>query len=735
MKKVFTRDFFGKTLTVETGEIAKQADGSCFVRFNDTAVLCAVCGAMEAKLGQDFFPLTVNYFERQYAAGKIPGSFLRREGRQSYRETLFSRLIDRPIRPMFPEGYVNETQVTATVMSADLDASPEMTAMFGSSLALCISDIPFEGPIAGVRVGRVDGKLIIDPTVEEEKKSDINLAVAGTEEAINMVEAGAAEVSEEDMLEALMFGHEAIKELCRFQKEIVKEVGKPKRPLNIYKIDEEFAASCRNYVAPGQTETQETRLIKAVSIFDKLERQNTIDALEKEVIDIVDAKEYKNEKLHDLAVNEAKEVLEQVVRNEVRRLITVDKVRPDGRKVDEIRPLDAQVHLLPRAHGSALFTRGQTQVLSACTLGPLEDAQIIDDITGDSTKRWMHHYNFPPFSVGELGRMGTPGRREIGHGTLGERALSYVLPSEEEFPYTIRCVADVCESNGSSSQASICASCMALMDAGVPIKAPVSGIAMGLITSGPLDGNHPYTILTDIQGMEDHLGDMDFKVAGTPNGITALQMDIKIRGITKEVLREALAQSKPARKQILEVMLNAIPQPRTELSEYALKMKRFNILPDKIREVIGSQGKVINGIIKDCDNDVKIDINDDGRVILYSVHQESIDKAYNMVMAIAKVPQVGEVYDAKVVRIESYGAFVNLFGNTDALCHISKLDWKRVEKVEDVCHIGDTIKVIITGIDAQGRVDVSHREFLPKPEGFVERPDRPRPHGNFRNKH
>ena len=734
-KRVFTREFFGKTLTIETGEIAKQADGSCFVRFNDTAVLCAVCGAKEAKLGQDFFPLTVNYFERQYAAGKIPGSFLRREGRQSYRETLFSRLIDRPIRPMFPEGYVNETQVTATVMSADLDASPEMTAMFGSSLALCISDIPFEGPIAGVRVGRVDGKFIIDPTVEEEKKSDINLAVAGTEEAINMVEAGAAEVSEEDMLEALMFGHEAIKELCRFQKEIVKEIGKPKRPLNIYKIDEEFAASCRNYVAPGQSETQEQRLIKAVSIFDKLERQNTIDALEKEVIDIVDAKEYKNEKLHDLAVNEAKEVLEQVVRNEVRRLITVDKVRPDGRKVDEIRPLDAQVHLLPRAHGSALFTRGQTQVLSACTLGPLEDAQIIDDITGDSSKRWLHHYNFPPFSVGELGRMGTPGRREIGHGTLGERALSYVLPSEDEFPYTIRCVADVCESNGSSSQASICASCMALMDAGVPIKAPVSGIAMGLITSGPLDGQHPYTILTDIQGMEDHLGDMDFKVAGTPNGITALQMDIKIRGITKDVLREALAQSKPARKQILEVMLSAIPQPRTELSEYALKMKRFNIMPDKIREVIGSQGKVINGIIKDCNDDVKIDINDDGRVIIYSVHNDMIEKAYNMIMAIAKVPQVGEVYDAKVVRIESYGAFVNLFGNTDALCHISKLDWKRVEKVEDVCHLGDTLKVIITGIDAQGRVDVSHREFLPKPEGYVDRPDRPRPHGNFHNKH
>ncbi len=731
MKRVFTREFFGKTLSVEVGEIAKQADGSCFVRFNDTAVLCAVCGAKEAKLGQDFFPLTVNYFERQYAAGKIPGSFLRREGRQSYRETLFSRLIDRPIRPMFPEGYVNETQVTATVMSADLDASPEMTAMFGSSLALCISDIPFEGPIAGVRVGRVDGKFVIDPSVEEEKRSDINLAVAGTEEAINMVEAGAAEVSEEDMLDALMFGHEAIKELCRFQKEIAKEVGKEKRPLNIYKIDEEFASFCRNYVAPGQSETQEQRLIKAVSIFDKLERQNTIDALEKEVIDIIDAREYKTEKLHDIAVSEAKEVLEQVVRGEVRRLITVDKVRPDGRKVDEIRPLDAQVHLLPRAHGSALFTRGQTQVLSACTLGPLEDEQIIDDITGDSLKRWMHHYNFPPFSVGELGRMGTPGRREIGHGTLGERALSYVLPSEDDFPYTIRCVADVCESNGSSSQASICASCMALMDAGVPIKAPVSGIAMGLITSGPLDGNHPYTILTDIQGMEDHLGDMDFKVAGTPNGITALQMDIKIRGITKDVLREALAQSKPARKQILDVMLAAIPAPKTELSEYALKMKRFSILPDKIREVIGSQGKVINGIIKDCDNDVKIDINDDGRVIIYSVHSASIEKAYGMIQSIARVPQVGEVYDAKVVRIESYGAFVNLFGNTDALCHVSKLDWKRVEKVEDVCRLGDTLKVIVTGIDAQGRVDVSHREFLPKPEGYVERPDRPRPHNKF----
>lgn len=725
-KEVFNFDFYGKKLTVEIGEIAKQADGSCIVKIDDSVILCAVCGAKEAKLGQDFFPLTVNYFERQYAVGKIPGSFLRREGRQSTRETLCSRLIDRPIRPMFPEGYVNETQISAVVLSADKDTPTEMYAMFGSSLALAVSDIPFDEPIAGVKVGRVNGRLIINPTVEEAKQSDIALTVAGSEKAINMVEAGANEVSEDDMLEALMFGHEAIKLLCQFEKQIARTCGKEKRPLNIYKIDEEFKNSCLHFVSAGQNETTENRLIKAVSIFDKLERQNTIDALEKEVIDIVDAKEYKTMQEHDLRVNEAKEVLEQVVRDEVRRLITIDKVRPDGRKVDEIRPLDAQVHLLPRAHGSALFTRGQTQVLSACTLGSLDDAQLLDDIVGDSTKRFMHHYNFPPYSVGELGKMGTPGRREIGHGALGERALSYIIPSEEEFPYTIRVVADVCESNGSSSQASICASCMALMDAGVPIKAPVSGIAMGLITSGPLDGAHPYTILTDIQGMEDHLGDMDFKVAGTSKGITALQMDIKIRGITKEVIRESLYQAKPARAQILSVMLNAISKPREELSEYALKMKRFNIDPEKIREVIGSQGKVINGIVKECDNNVKIDINDDGRIIIYSVDSSMIEKAYDLIMGIVKVAQVGEIYDAKVVRIEPYGAFVNLFGTTDALLHISKFAWEHVDKVEDFCHLGDTVKVIITNIDKQGKIDVSHRDLTEKPEGYVESAPRPK---------
>lgn len=729
-KDVFTLDFYGKKLTVEANEISKQADGAVLVRFNDSAVLCAVCGAKEAKLGQDFFPLTVNYYERQYAAGKIPGGFLRREGRQSTRETLVSRLIDRPIRPMFPDGYVNETQISCTVLSSDPDACVDMSAMFGASLALCISDIPFEGPIAGVHVGRVDGKLIINPTEEEMIYSDLNLSVAGTDVAINMVEAGACELSEDEMLEALMFGHEAIKKLCAFEKEIVSKIGKTKRELNIYKIDENFASKCKNYKPAGEKETLEKRIIKAVSIFDKLERQNTIADLENEVLSQVDkanfltGEKYETIEQHDIALHEATEVLEGVVRDEVRRLITEDKVRPDGRKVDEIRPLDAQVHLLPRVHGSAMFTRGQTQVLSSCTLGTLDDAQLLDDIVGDDKKRWIHHYNFPPYSVGELGRMGTPGRREIGHGNLGERALSYVIPSEDEFPYTIRCVAEVCESNGSSSQASICASCMALMDAGVPIKAPVSGIAMGLITSGPLDGKHPYTILTDIQGMEDHLGDMDFKVAGTPKGITALQMDIKIRGITENVLREALYQAKPARKQILDVMLKAIPEPRKELSEYALKMKRFYINPDKIRDVIGQQGKVINDIIDQCSGDIKIDIDDDGRVILYSMHYDTIDKAYKLIMDIARVPQVGEIYDATIVRLEPYGAFVNLYGSYDALCHISKLDWKHIDNIEDVCHIGQQLKVVVAGIDSQGKIDVSHREFEEKPEGYVDKPER-----------
>ncbi len=718
MKQVFELDFFGKHIACEIGEIAKQADGAVLVRYNDTVVLSTAVAAKEPKEGVDFFPLTVNYEERQYSAGKIPGGFLRREGRPSSHAVLTARLIDRPIRPMFADGFVNEVQIANIVMSCDPDATPELSAMLGSSLALGISDIPFDGPIAGVYVGRVDGKFVINPTQEEWKKSDLNLTVAGTYDAVNMVEAGAQELPEEVMLDAIMFGHDAIKQLITFQKEIIAKVGKVKRVVPLRHVDENLKKELEGIA--------KEKLVKAVSIHDKLERQNGIDDIEKAVLATYDAKEYKDEKTKNNVHKEVFEILEGFVRDEVRRLITEDKVRPDGRKIDEIRPLDAQVDLLPRAHGSAMFTRGQTQVISACTLGSLSDAQIMDEELVDTPdKRWLHHYNFPPFSVGELGRMGTPGRREIGHGALGERALSYVLPSEEEFPYTIRCVADVVESNGSSSQASICASCMALMDAGVPIKAPVSGIAMGLITSGPLDGKHPYTILTDIQGMEDHLGDMDFKCAGTTKGVTALQMDIKIRGITKDVLAEALKQAHKARAEVLSVMLAAIPEPRKTLSKYALKMKKFNVPVDKIREVIGSQGKVINNIIAECNN-AKVDINDDGRVIIYSVDQAMIDKAYGMIQDIVKVPEVGEEYDGKVVRIEPFGCFVNLFGNTDGMCHISKLDWKRVDKVEDVVKLGDTLKVKVINIDEKGRVDLSHREFLPKPEGYVEEAPRPR---------
>jgi polyribonucleotide nucleotidyltransferase len=718
MKQVFEMDFFGKHLACEVGEIAKQADGAVFVRYNDTVVLSTACAAKEPKEGVDFFPLTVNYEERQYAAGKIPGGFLKREGRPSTHAVLSARLIDRPIRPMFADGFVNEVQLANTVMSCDPDATPELSAMLGSSLALGISDIPFDGPIAGVYVGRVDGKFVINPTREEWAKSDLNLTVAGNYDAINMVEAGAAELPEEVMLDGIMFGHEAIKKLIEFQRDIIAKVGKEKRVVPLLHIDEKLQAEVAAIA--------KDRIVKAVSIHDKLERQNTIDDIEKEVLASYDAKEYKDEKTKNQMHKDVFNILEGFVRDEVRRLITEDKVRPDGRKIDEIRPLDAQVGLLPRAHGSAMFTRGQTQVISACTLGALSDAQIMDEeLVETPDKRWLHHYNFPPFSVGELGKMGTPGRREIGHGALGERALSYVIPSEEDFPYTIRCVADVVESNGSSSQASICASCMALMDAGVPLKAPVSGIAMGLITSGPLDGKHPYTILTDIQGMEDHLGDMDFKCAGTSKGVTALQMDIKIKGITREVLAQALEQAHGARAKILDVMLKAIPGPRATLSKYALKMKKLAVPVDKIREVIGSQGKVINGIIAECGN-CKIDINDDGRVIIYSVDQAMIDKAYGMIMDIIRVPEVGEEYDGKVVRIEPFGCFVNLFGSTDGMCHISKLDWKHVDKVEDVVKLGDTLKVKVINIDEKGRVDLSHREFLPKPEGYIEEAPRPR---------
>jgi len=715
MKKRFELEFEGRKLAVELGEVAKQADGAVLVRYGDTVVLSTAVASKEPKEG-DFFPLTIGYEEKQYAVGKIPGSFLRREGRPSEHATLTARLIDRPIRPMFAEGFRNEVQVVNTVLSVDLDNSPEMSAMFGSSLALSISDIPFDGPIAGVQVGRVDGKLVLNPMTEQSDKSDIHLSLAGTKEAINMVEAGADEVPEADMLEALMFGHKAIVKLCEFQEKIIAEIGVAKREIALYHVSEALE---KEIVAKAQK-----RLVKAISIFDKLERQNAIDDIEQEVIKDYESRKYETEKDKNQTVGMVKEILETIVADEVRRLITDDKIRPDGRRVDEIRPLDAQIDLLPRTHGSAMFTRGQTQVLSVTTLGALKDEQIIDNLTSEDTRRFMHHYNFPPYSVGEVGRMGNPGRREIGHGALGERALSYVIPDEEEFPYTIRVVSEVLESNGSSSQASICAGCMSLMAAGVPIKAMVSGIAMGLVTSGPLDGKHPYTILTDIQGLEDHFGDMDFKVAGTAKGITALQMDIKIRGITKEVLEQALAQAHDARAIVRKAMEKAISEPRSDVGQYAPKLDKMRIDVDKIREVIGTGGKIINDIIAKCD-DVKIDIDDDGFVVIYHMNRESIEKAKQMINDIVRVAKVGEVYEGIVNRVEDYGCFVNLFGNVDGLCHVSRLGWGYVANASDVVRVGQTLKVVVSEIDDHGKVKVSHREFTEKPEGYVERPERP----------
>ncbi len=703
-KQEFHLDFCGRGITVETGEIAKQADGAVIIRYGDTVTLSTACASNQAKEGIDFFPLTVSFEEKLYSVGKIPGGFLRREGRPSEHATLTARMIDRPIRPLFAEGFRNEVQVVNTVLSVDQDASPEMAAMFGASLALCISDIPFNGPIAGVKVGRINGELVANPTVAQMEESDIDLTVAGTAQALNMVEAGAKEVSEEDMLAALMFGHEQIKKLCAFQEEIVAACGKEKREIELYAVDETIDREVRaNF---------EAQIRAAVSIKEKLERYGKIDDLTDEAAEMIANKEYESEKDQNNAVKQACEICRGIEADEVRRLIIEDKVRPDGRQIDEIRPLNSQVDLLPRVHGSALFTRGETQVLSTTTLGALNDNQIIDDLTVVDSKRFMHHYNFPPYCVGETGRMGNPGRREIGHGALGERALAQVLPSVDEFPYTIRTVADVMESNGSSSQASICAGTMSLMAAGVPIKAPVAGIAMGLIMD---DNSGKYTVLTDIQGMEDHFGDMDFKVAGTKNGITALQMDIKVTGITKNIFEEALAQAHKARLEILDNMLACIPSPREQLSPYAPKIAMMNIDPDKIKDVIGPGGKMINEIIAQCDN-VKIDIDDDGKVVIYHNDYDTIEKAKQMISDIVRVAKVGDVYAAKVVRLEKFGAFVNLFGNTDGLLHISKISHHRVDKVEDVLKLGDIIDVKVTEIDNKGRINVSAKALLPKPK-------------------
>lgn len=701
-KQTFSLDFCGRTITVENGEIAKQAGGSILVKYEETVVLSVATASKGAKEGIDFFPLTVTFEEKLYSAGKIPGGFLRREGRPSEHATLTARMIDRPIRPLFADGFRNEVQVVNTVLSVDTNCTSEMTAMLGSSLALCVSDIPFNGPIAGVYVGRINGEYVINPSIEQLENSDIHLAVAGTKDAINMVESSAKEVDEEAMLGALMFGHDHIKILCEFQEKVAAACGVEKREVNLYEVPASLNEEVRNII--------EKRTIEAVRIHDKLERYGAIDDLEAETVTLYDTKEYESDKAKSQTIKFVKEICHDIVKDEVRRLITVDKVRPDGRHITEIRPLASRVDILPRVHGSALFTRGETQVLSVCTLGAVRDNQIIDDLTEVDSKRFMHHYNFPPYCVGEVGRMGNPGRREIGHGALGEKALSQILPSEEEFPYTIRLVAEVLESNGSSSQASICAGTMALMAAGVPIKAPVAGIAMGLVK----DGDN-YTVLSDIQGMEDHLGDMDFKVAGTPNGITALQMDIKVDGITKQILQEALSQAKIGRAEIMENMMSAISEAREDVGKYAPKMETFMIDPEKISDVIGPKGKMINKIIEACD-DVKIDIEDDGQVIIYHMDRASINKAADMIRDIIRVAKVGDIYEAKVVRVEKYGAFVNLFGSTDALLHVSKLRHERVENVEDICKLGDIISVKVMEIDNQGKVNVSAKALLPKPK-------------------
>ncbi len=710
-KKVFELDFYGRKIVVEHGQLAKQADGAVLVRYGDTVVLSTAVVSKSANLLSDFFPLMVLYQEKLYSVGKIPGGFIKREGRPTDAATLAARMIDRPLRPLFPEDFKNEVQIVNTVLSVDQDNSPELTALLGSSLCVSISKIPFNGPVAAVKVGRINGEFIINPTVEQAEESDIDLTVAGTRDAINMVEAGAREASEDDMLEALMFGHEAIKKLIAFEEEVIKEIGVPTMEYEKLEITPELRSEVDTYVRE--------RLDKALRIKDKLEKYAAIDSLQEEVVE-----KYKSENEDTMKPEELNELLTKValifhgVEYELfRNIVVKEKTRADGRAMDEIRPLSTDIDLLPRTHGSALFTRGQTQSLATVTLGALGEHQILDGLGIEDAKRFMLHYNFPPFSVGETGRYGAPGRREIGHGALGERALSYVIPSEEEFPYTIRVVSEILESNGSSSQATICAGTMALMAAGVPIKKPVAGIAMGLITH-----EDDYTILTDIQGMEDHLGDMDFKVAGTRDGITALQMDIKIDGINREILKEALAQAKKARFEILDVIEKQISKPREDVSKYAPKTEVFMINPDKIKDVIGRGGEMITKIILECSNvntvndinAVKVDLEDDGRVIIYHTDRDIINKTAERIKNIAREVEIGKTYTCKVVNVEDFGIFVELWPGCEGLIHVSQLDTKRVDKPSDLFKVGDEVIAIATGYDKKGKLNLSRKDLLKK---------------------
>lgn len=709
MKKVFEYEFLGKKLVIETGELARQASGAVLVRYEDTVILSTAVMSNNVSTA-DFFPLTILYQEKLYSVGKIPGGFIKREGRPSDAATLTARVIDRPIRPMFDENFRNEVQVVNTVLSVDNDYTPEMTALFGTSLALGISNIPFDGPVSGVIVGKIDGELKINPTVEEMERSTINLTVAGTKTAINMVEAGAKEVSEEEMLEALMFGHEHIKELCMIQEDIISAVGQEKIEVTLASLDENIVKEVENDI--------KEEMLNAIKIEDKLESYAKIDETKEKALELYKERHETSETL-DEELKQVKKIADNIEASEVRRLITEEKIRPDGRNMTEIRPLSADIDLLPRTHGSALFTRGQTQALAVTTLGAIGEHQILDGLGIEDTKRFMFHYNFPSFSVGETGRYGAPGRREIGHGALAERALLQVMPTEEEFPYTVRVVSEVLESNGSSSQASICAGCMSLMAAGVPIKAPVAGIAMGLITK-----DDKYTILTDIQGIEDHMGDMDFKVAGTRAGITALQMDIKIKGITESILKESLAQAGKARLEILDVMESTISEVRSELSPYAPKIKMIEIDPEKIKDVIGRGGEMITKIILESSNvttvnhkdAVKIDIEDDGRVIAYHTDYEIIDKALKMIEEVVKEVEIGKIYTGKVVKVEDFGCFVELWPGCEGLVHVSQLDIKRVDKPSDIVKVGDEIIVVATGYDKRGKLNLSRKDVLTKKE-------------------